>query len=184
VDNNSDEETQEFLSEIEGEVKVIRNKENLFWSEAANKGVDAADKMSKYYLFLHHDVVILHPSWIDLLINVSEAQNAGLVGVELQSYYMQNQKVDFIQEYCMLVSKDAWSEIGPWPEELPLIGPAFIMTVRAQNNGLSPQVMRNPVVHHYKNFSVDINEYERISEQAMVAIPSLLRDSQELSRRV
>lgn len=184
VDNGSGEESQDFLDEIEGDVKVVKNEENIYWGPAANKGVEKADKASKYFIFMHCDVVITNPAWIDLLINVSEAQNAGLVGVELQSYYMQNEKVDFIQEYCLLMTKECFEDIGPFPEKLPQIGHSFVMTVRAQNRGWSPQIMRNPVCHHYKNFALDINEFERLTEQAMVTIPSLLREAQELSRRV
>jgi hypothetical protein len=125
--------------------------------------------------------VITNPAWIDLLVNVAEAQGTGMVGVELQSYFMQQQKVDFIQEYCLLVSRECWNNIGPWPEELPQVGPAFIFTVRAQQAGFKPQVMRNPICHHYRIFSLDINEYEKLTEQAMVTIPKLLRDLQSLA---
>jgi len=178
VDNGSGQDSQEFLEEVAGEVKVVRNEKNLYWAAACNKGAEAADKNSKYLIFLHCDVVITNPAWIDLLINVSEAQATGMVGVELQSYFMQQQKVDFVQEYCLLVSRECWEGIGPWPEELPQVGPAFIFTVRAQQAGFKPQVMRNPICHHYRIFSLDINEYEKLTEQAMVTIPKLLRDLQ------
>lgn len=38
VDNNSGSDSQDFLDDIKGEVMVVKNKENLFWSAAANKG--------------------------------------------------------------------------------------------------------------------------------------------------
>ncbi|NBX04253.1 MAG: hypothetical protein EBR02_09410, partial [Alphaproteobacteria bacterium] len=43
---------------------------------------------------------------------------------------IQKQQVNFVQEYCMLVSRRCWDDIGPWPEELPLVGMSFIMTLR------------------------------------------------------
>lgn len=178
VDNGSGKESQDFLDDIKDEVKVIRNEKNLYWGPAATKGVAAADKNSKYLIFLHCDVVVLNPAWIDLLVNVSESQGAGMVGVELQSYYMQNQKVDFIQEWCLLMTKDCWKDIGPFPDTLPQIGTSFIMTMKAQQKGYKPQVMRNPICHHYRIFSLDINEYERLTEQAMVNIPKLMRELQ------
>lgn len=181
VDNGSGQESQSFLDDIEGEVKVIRNEKNLYWGPAANKGAAAADKNSKYLIFLHCDVVVLNPAWIDLLVNVSESQGAGMVGVELQSYFMQNQKVDFIQEWCLLMTKDCWRDIGPFPESLPQIGTSFIMTMKAQQRGYKPQVMKNPICHHYRIFSLDINEYERLTEQAMVNIPKLMRELQTAS---
>jgi GT2 family glycosyltransferase len=178
VDNGSDKDSQDFLDEIEGEVKVIRNKENVWFGPACNQGVAAADKHSKYFLFLHCDVVVTNPAWLDLLMNVSESQNSGMVGVELQSYYMQQQKVDFIQEWCLLVTRECWNACGPFPESLPQIGPSFVFTVKAQQAGMNPQVMRNPIVHHYRIFSLDINEYEKLTEKAMIGIPQALRDIQ------
>lgn len=179
VDNGSDDEdTQAYLDEIEGDVKVVRNKENLYWGPAINKGVEVADKNSKYFIFMHCDVVILNPGWIDLLINVSESQGAGVVGTELSSYFMQNQKIDFIQEHCMLTTRECWEECGPFPDKLPQIGPSFIFSIKAQMRNHKPQIMRNPICHHYRIFSLDISEYERLTEQAMVVIPQLLRDAQ------
>ena len=178
VDNASGQDSQDFLDDIDGEVKVVRNDKNLYWSEACNIGVQNSDKHSKYIIFMHCDVVITNPAWLDLLINVCESQNAGIVGVELQSYYMQQQKVDFVQEWLLMATRECWDSVGPWPEQLPQIGPAFIITIKAQHKGFKPQVMRNPIAHHYRIFSLDINEYERLTETAMVTIPQLLRDSQ------
>lgn len=178
VDNHSGQDSQEFLSEIAGDVKVVRNEKNLYWSGACNKGVEVADKNSKYFIFLHCDVAIINKAWIDLLINVSEAQGTGMVGVNLSSYLMQNQKVDFIEEYCLLLSRECWEDVGPWPEAVPLVGASFIFTVKAQTGGFKPQIMKNPICHHYKIFSVDINEYEKLTEQAMASIPRLLREVQ------
>lgn len=181
VDNNSGKDSQDFLDEIQGEVKVIKNDKNLYWSEACNKGVQAADKNSKYYIFMHCDVVVLNPAWMDLLINISEAQQAGMVGVDTQAYQMGNQRVEFLQEYVLLVTKDCWEDIGPWPEKLPQIGPSFVLTLKAQNKGYKPQIMKNPIVHHYRIFSLDISEYERMTENAMVELPKLLSDVQSRS---
>ncbi|MHA1948732.1 MAG: glycosyltransferase family 2 protein [Candidatus Thorarchaeota archaeon] len=179
VDNASTtKDANDFLDDISNEVKVIRNEENIYWGPAANKGAAAADKNSKYFVFMHCDVAILNPAWLDLLINVSESQNAGFVGIEMQSYWMQQQQVDFIQEWLMLVTRNCWKEVGPFPEELPQVGPSFVFTIRAQNSGHNPQVMRNPIAHHYRIFSLDINEYEKLTEQAMVTIPKLLRSTQ------
>lgn len=178
VDNNSDHESQEFLQDLEEEgVKVVRNDKNLWWSEACNKGVAAANPNSKYYVFLHSDVVILNSGWLDLLINVSASQGSGLVGIEMASYSVGGNKTDFINEWCMLMTKECYDEIGPWPKDLPIVGHSFVMSMRAQVKGYKPQCMKNPVVHHYKHFGMDTNEYERMCEDAMVAIPKLMKES-------
>lgn len=178
VDNASGQEGQDFLDDIEGDVKVVRHKENLYWGPAVNSGVAVADKNSKYYILMHCDVVVLNPGWIDLLANVSEAQNSGMVGTELGHYVMQGQKVDFVQEWCVMFSKECWEDCGPFPETLPQIGHSFIMTMRAQQKGHSPQVMRNPICHHYRVFALDFNEYEKLLDSAMVEIPKLMRQLQ------
>lgn len=180
-DNDSGQDSQDFFDDIKNEVTIVRNKENLYWAGAANKGAEKADKNSKYLVFLHSDVVILNPAWLDLLINVSESSNSGLVGLELQSYYMQNQKVDFIQEWCILVTRECWEKVGPFDERLPQVGAPFIFTVDAQSKGFKPQVMKNIIAHHYRIFSLDINEYERIIERAMVTIPQVVREKQGMS---
>ncbi len=178
VDNGSGKDSQDFLDEIEGQVKVIRNDKNLYWSAAANKGVAAADKASKYLVFMHPDVVVLNPAWLDLLINVSESQSSHFVGVDQLAYYMQNQKIEFIQEWLLLVTRQGWKDIGPWPEELPQIGHSFILTLRAQSKGLKPQVMRNPIAHHYRVFSLDVNTYEMMIERALSQLPKYIRETQ------
>jgi hypothetical protein len=125
---------------------------------------------------MHCDVVILNPAWIDLMINVSEAQKSGFVGVDTQSYMMGNQKVDFLQDHLLLFTRESWNDIGPWPEQLPQIGPSFILTLRAQQKGQRPQIMKNTIIHHYKIFSMDISEYERMTEQAMTTLPKLMTE--------
>lgn len=176
VDNGSGKESQEFLDDIDGEVKVVRNGKNLYWSAACNKGVDAADKNSKYFIFLHCDVVVTNPGWIDLLINVSEAQQSGLVGIDTKTYMMGNQRIDFLQEYVLLMTREAWDDIGPWPEQLPQIGPSFVLTMKAQTRGHKPQIMKNQIVHHYQVFSLNISEWERLTEDARAILPKLMTD--------
>lgn len=180
VDNGSGQETQEYLDVLQEEgIKIVRNETNKFWSEAANQGVAVADPYSKYFVFLHADTVILDPAWLDLLINISVSSNSGLVGTQLMSYYIQKQKVDFIQEWCMLVTRECWDDCGPWPTELPLVGMAFILTLKAQLKGHKPQATGNNIVHHYRAFSMDPSEYERMSEQAMGVVGKLMAQAQK-----
>lgn len=181
VDNASTlKDAVDFLDDLEeqGECKIVRNKENLWWSKAANIGVKQANKNSKYFIFLHADVVVLNPAWLDLLINVSEGQDSGLVGVSMHSYYMDKQKIDFIEEWCMLVTRECWQDVGPFAEELPMIGAPFLFTMGAQFADHKPQIIKNQIVHHYAIFGVDVNEYEKFAENAMIHIASLLRGLQ------
>lgn len=180
VDNGSTRsDCGDFLDILEKDgIKVVRLPKNVYWSEACNKGVAAANKNSKYLVFLHCDVVIEAPGWLDLLINVSEAQKAGMVGVSTSNYLMQNHKIEFIEEWLMLMSRDCFKTIGPWPENLPAIGHAFLMTMRAQYKDQKPQVMRTRIAHHYKIFAMEMAEHERLTEQAQIELPKLLQSAQ------
>lgn len=179
VDNNSGQETQEYLDMVEKEgIKVVRNKTDKYWSGACNSGVRVASPNSKYFLFLRPDTVVLNASWIDLLVNISHGRGAGIVGTQLKSYFIQKQRMDFVQEWCMLMSRECWDDIGPWPEELPVVGHSFIMTLRAQLRGHKPQTTGNNVVHHYNAFIMDPSEYEKFSEKAMAVVPRLMQETQ------
>lgn len=179
VDNASGKPTQDLLDDIERDgVKVRRLQKNVFWSEACNQGVSIANKNSKYFVFMHCDTVVLSPGWLDVLIHVSEAKKAGLVGISTSSYSLSSQKVEFIEEWLMLMTKQCFNAIGPWPEQLPAIGHSFVMTLRAQFKGWNPQVMKNNIAHHYRIMSLDVNDYERLTEQATITLPKMIQDAQ------
>jgi GT2 family glycosyltransferase len=179
VDNASGQEAQDYLDVLQDEgVKVIRNEKNEFWSKAVNQGVHAADPASRYFVFMHDDTVVLDQSWLDVLINISHAESAGIVGTQLHHYYIKKQQVSFIQEWCMLMSRECFDDIGPWPEELPLVGMSFIMTLRAQLRGHKPQASGNNLVHHYKSFCMDPSEYERMAEKSMGMVGKLMAQTQ------
>lgn len=183
VDNGSGKDSQDFLDALDEDgIKIIRNKDNLWWSKAANLGVKAADPHSKYFIFMHCDTVVLDFNWMDMLINVAESRQSGLVGTSMSTYMIRKQKVNFIQESCVLISRECFEDIGPWPEELPMIGHAFILTLKAQVKGYKPQAMSSPhyVIHHYKAFSMKPHEYTKMSEEAMPIVGKLMAQIQVL----
>lgn len=179
VDNGSDQESQDFLDEISSHVKVIKNKKNEYWSKAANQGVKAADPNSNFYVFMHSDVVILSPHWIDAMITTANGNDSGLVGLQIAQYEIDTQKVDFLQEWCLLVSKKCWELAGPWEEQLELIGHSFLFTLKAQKQSMNPQWMRQPIVHHYgvtaTGNGLDVSIAEQQKEIAMERLPKLLQ---------
>jgi GT2 family glycosyltransferase len=179
VDNGSGKVTQDYLNVVEEEgIKVVRNPSNELWSKAANLGAAFADPNSRYLVFMHCDTVVLNASWLDILVNISQSRDSGVVGLGLQSYYIQKQRADFIPEWCMLMTRQCWEDCGPWPEELPLVGMAYIMTLRAQYKGHKPQAMTNPLVHHYGAFVMDPSQYEKYTEDAYSVVPKLMRQAQ------
>lgn len=174
VDNGStSQDAIDFLDDLENNSecdKVIRNKENLWWSKAANQGAKAADKNSKYFIFLHSDVLITNRAWIDLLINISESEDAGLVGLSMQNYAMDNKKQDFIEEWCMMTTRECYEDCGPFVEELPQIGAPFIFNMACYYAGHKLRVLKTPIAHHYAIFGVDINDFATFRRAAKTDI--------------
>ena len=81
VDNASPkEEADEFYLQYEGKIFTIRNKENLGFPKACNKG--AGRKSSPLIFFLNSDV-ILEPKAIDLLVRAMDEPTIGIVGMKL-----------------------------------------------------------------------------------------------------
>ena len=179
VDNGSGPESQAYLDELEkqGSIKeIVRNEKNEYWSAAANKAAERISPSSSYVVFMHSDVVILNPSWLDILINVCESRQCGMVGIELQSYKIANQPVQFVQEWMIMLSRKCWKDVGPWPVELPQVGPSFVLTLRANNKGYKPQIIKNQLAHHYQVFNFNINDYEQLTTEAMVTLPKMIRE--------
>ncbi len=191
VDNASKtQDARDFLDELSNQedCKVIRNKENLWWSKAANIGAKAASPDSKYLIFLHHDVVILNPAWIDMLINVSESQASGLVGVSLSAYTMDDitgkkSSYQFIEEWCMLTTRECWQDCGPFNEKLEQVGAPFMYTLAATWNNHKPQMIRNSLVHHYGVFAMNISDLEQWNDQGMSKLPAFIRELQQRLNR-
>ena len=184
VDNNSGQRSQDFLDQIEEDgVKVIRNNENVWWTKAANQGAKAASKQSKYLVFLHHDMGVLSPAWLDLMVNVSESSKSGLVGLSpMRKYEINGSQYPFIHESCMLVSRECWNDCGGcFNEDLPQEGSSFLFTYLANRKGHAPQCIdqkTTPCAHHYGIFALDFNEFERISEKAQTTLPRLIAEIQ------
>lgn len=181
VDNGSQlKDAQDFLDDLEknSECKIIRNKDNLWFPTAANQGAKAADPRSKYFVFMHYDTVVLNPAWLDLMINVACSQDSGLVGVSMNAYNIDKQRVDFIEEWCMLLTRECYETCGPFCEDMPVVGASFLYTLQAQYADFKPQVVKNALVHHYAAFSVDVNSFENYSSVAMSSLPMHIRNMQ------
>lgn len=181
VDNNSGPETQAFLDDIQHKVKVVRNDKNLYWSAACNKGASVADKNSKYLIFCHHDIVVLNANWIDMMCSACRNNSSGLIGMGSQKYEWGDKKeLEFVAEYCMMLTRECWDSIGPWPEKLPFIGHAFVLNQKARIKGYKPQYIREGyrIIHHYANASIGYDEYLKFASEAQLEISKILTDVQ------
>lgn len=185
VDNGSGPDTQEWLNQLEKDsVKIVRNDKNNYWSKACNQGVRVADPACKYFVFMHCDTVVLSPAWLDILINASIQQDAGMIGLQMSAYMMGTQKYSFIEDWCVLVTRNCYQECGQFPEDLPTVGGAFYFTMAAMMKKFNPQCIKSSIVHHYKMNSLDYSEWVRMRDHAKVTIPAMIRDLQSKSNRL
>ncbi|MGC1512137.1 MAG: glycosyltransferase family 2 protein [Acidimicrobiales bacterium] len=81
VDNASTDETGALLSQLDGDVVIIRNETNQGFAIACNQGAAAAS--SDLLLFLNNDTQLL-PGWIEPLLRATvEQPQVGAVGAKL-----------------------------------------------------------------------------------------------------
>ena len=81
VDNDSSDETAEFLSSLRGDIQVITNPENFGFAKACNQGAAAAN--GKYVVFLNNDT-IPKPGWLKSLVSeVDSHEDVAVVGSKL-----------------------------------------------------------------------------------------------------
>jgi len=81
IDNGSTDGTVDFLRCLEGDVKIIKNSQNMGFSKANNQGSKVAK--GKYLVFLNNDT-IAQPEWLSEMISVIEKDPlTGIVGSKL-----------------------------------------------------------------------------------------------------
>lgn len=166
--------------EKEPDIKLIRNETNRWWAAACNQGARAADRKSKYIVFMHQDCTVLNPAWIDLMISIGEAQGSGFIGLEEGHFTYDRKKIPYVREWCLMVSRDCWRDCGPFAEELKQVGSSFVMTIAAQRFGYKPTIVgKLSLVHHYLAFSMDNSEFEKMGEQSAAMIPKLINAIQQ-----
>lgn len=81
IDNASTDGTGDFLAALEGDVRIITNRENLGFARACNQGARAAS--GEYLIFLNNDTMP-HKNWLTELVDVVDAwKDVGIVGSRL-----------------------------------------------------------------------------------------------------
>jgi GT2 family glycosyltransferase len=81
VDNGSTDATPELLAGLSGDVRIVRNDQNLGFARACNQGAEAA--RGRHLVFLNNDTEP-HPGWLEPLIEVLDSEpDVGVVGSKL-----------------------------------------------------------------------------------------------------
>ncbi|HET6810721.1 MAG TPA: glycosyltransferase [Acidimicrobiales bacterium] len=81
VDNGSTDGTAELLAALSGDVRIVRNAQNLGFSRACNQGAEVAT--GRHLVFLNNDTEP-HPGWLQPLVEVLDGEpDVGVVGSKL-----------------------------------------------------------------------------------------------------
>ncbi|MBD0315194.1 MAG: glycosyltransferase [Nitrospiraceae bacterium] len=81
IDNHSTDGTPEFLNRLGGDIRIIRNQENLGFAKACNQGARMA--RGQYLVFLNNDTIPM-TGWLNALVAEAEAHaEVGIVGSKL-----------------------------------------------------------------------------------------------------
>jgi len=144
VDNASTDETPELLKGLSGDVRVIRNAENLGFVKACNLGAQAAT--AKYLLFLNNDTVPV-PGWLEAMLSYMEndetigavcakliypdgrlQEAGGIIFSDASGWnfgrgddpskpeYCRPYEVDYGSGACLLVRKELFQRLGGFDE--------------------------------------------------------------------
>ena len=94
IDNNSQDETVDFIKKNYSEVTVFQNKKNLGFSKANNQGIMLLH--SPYVLFCNPDIV-LEKNWLEMIIQKAELEeykDVGTFGGKLLKLKPSNGEID------------------------------------------------------------------------------------------
>jgi GT2 family glycosyltransferase len=98
VDNRSTDDTASFLSQLSGDIQIIRNSENLGFAKACNQGALAA--RGRFLVFLNNDTIPLN-NWLSALVSEATSHSdVGIVGSKLLY------EADTVQHAGVVFSRD------------------------------------------------------------------------------
>jgi O-antigen biosynthesis protein len=194
VDNNSSDNTINGLNKFQN-IKLIKNKENVGFTKAANQGIKAAG--GEYILLLNNDIIVTE-NWLERMIDVAESNHAfGVVGpISNQVSGVQidkNAKYDSIEEMhkyaakikkenagkyfefprvaflCTLIKREVIDKIGGLDERFsPGNFEDDDFCLRVELAGYKTVIAQDVFIHHYgsKSFKANgVEEYAKRLEQ-------------------
>lgn len=194
VDNNSQDETPDFLKRFKAKhsnVRLIINKTNKGFAGGCNQGIKEAT--GEYIIFLNNDTIVT-PDWIKKLIKPLGDESVGLVG-PLTNFMWNHQEVDIsyrsvdsmlkkavgitskvrareaddIAFFCVAARKELIEKIGGLDERFGVgMFEDDDYCLRVKKAGLKIVVAEDVFVHHFGQislFSLGNDKYKEIFEE-------------------
>jgi GT2 family glycosyltransferase/SAM-dependent methyltransferase/tetratricopeptide (TPR) repeat protein len=146
VDNGSMDRTPEFLATLSGDVRIIRNEENLGFAVACNQGAKVAQ--GRHVVFLNNDTIPLEGWLTELVQEVEASPEVAVVGSKLlyedgtiqhggvafswlygTGYHLyarmpadapmvnRRRELQAVTAACMLVRREAFERVGGFDED-------------------------------------------------------------------
>ncbi len=177
IDNGSTDGTKDFLRCLEGDVKIIKNSQNLGFSKANNQGAKVSE--GNYLVFLNNDTIPQSDWLMQMILVQKKSKDVGIVGSKLlypngtvqhagvvkdKGFYHIYEKFPhdhpavnklrsfpYVTGACMLIDKNLFFNIGMFDEHF--INGFEDIDLCMKVNMLQKRVMYCPdsVVYHYAN---------------------------------
>ncbi|MBM3268966.1 MAG: glycosyltransferase [Candidatus Sericytochromatia bacterium] len=187
IDNGSTDGTAEFLADLDGDCRVIRNDENLGFARACNQGAEAA--RGEVLVFLNNDTMP-RPGWLEALLAAlgdvprtaiagaklifpdGRIQHAGVtLGLEACPFHwlykaedsaIVNQERDFqaVTAACMAISRERFEELGGFDEGFANGYEDVDLCLKARARGYRVRYTPSSVVLHEEGASFGRKEAE------------------------
>lgn len=189
IDNDSDDDSVQFVRENFPNINIIANDENLGFAEANNRGIDQTS--SDYVLLLNNDTEVT-PGWLTALVDFAESEDDFKIvspklvyengdpqflgdkvilhesGVPellnrllilIERRYDQPKEVVRAIGAAMMIQRELLEEIGYLDEEYEFYMEEFDYCLKARSAGYKVAYTPEAVVIHKSRSSASINPY-------------------------
>lgn len=173
VDNNSSDNSLEYIRERHPDVELIETGENLGWAGGNNVGIRNAISAGADYVVLANNDIRVHPQWISAGVRAAESDpEVGFVGFDVygrvRSVPLENYKEaceqwngidyeytdEFIDGMALFVRTDVFSKVGLIDEDFWAYGEENDLEIRGKKAGYK-RIRTNVPVWHYSSGSFE-----------------------------
>lgn len=167
VDNDSSDDSVEYIRSNHPEVTVIELDDNVGVPAGNNVGVHHAMECGADYVLIANNDIRVHPEWMRCAVDVAETEDdVGFVGfdvhgsvrkVPLEEYYASKEEWSslkyeyedgFVDSMSVLVDIDVFDDIGLFDQEYFIYGDETDFEIRARKAGYELVRTNVPVWHH------------------------------------